>query len=722
MYEGSNRTPRRIGFVQLLILFSTFLLVVAFFFLHLFVFPLTLQVGQVVPYTIASPLDTEWVDSEVYEDIMTRAREGDRFLDTTVREVAASEMNKMFSKIYTLRASELPLESKVEQLENRYPPNNIQLQQLLICDEDRLVKFQTEAVSLLKKYMDGPLNTEDVNIIQENALKGSHPLEKELAISFIRPNLMQYQTDKPEELFKDYFTFKMNKGDIIISEGQVVTRQVLDKHAAVSQGRMKQDRLTFAGLTLMFLIILALWVYYLTKYKRSIIENPASLSTVFGIMVLCLAVSLVIIRIPFQSFYYAVSLPLMVGSILTCVIFDPIFALYLYGSLALLISWLFSFNTDLLIFNIVGVVAPPAFLNRFSDRKRIIKLGFILAAINIYLVGIVILVGVQVYSISPFVIAGACGIAAAIFAIGSQGLLDQIAVPLTRTKLTDLCDTNSSLLHQLMLKAPGTYNHSLVMAQMAEEAARSLGADFLLARVGALYHDIGKIAQPQFFAENIRDLSKNPHNRLEPKSSYNIIIKHIEGGVELARKSKLPREIIDFIVTHHGTSVMKYFYQAALDCSAANSVSLDEYSYPGPIPFTIETTIINLADSVEAIVRARELSERDEIREVVESVIDEKIKTGQLADSEVSVKALTTIGDVFVSVLAGIYHGRVKYPEDIARENALKSEGEIDASNEGTAPSEQIETSGGAVEENRHNPGTESGAEILDAESFLGEE
>jgi hypothetical protein len=662
-----NGRTRRIP-TNALIGLITFVAVVGLFYSHLFVFPIKLQIGQLVPFTIASPSNAEWVDSAEYARVMSEAEQG-WILDPTVADQAVDELNSFFEELRELAKNELPIQSRVQQLGLKYPVDEVVIQKLFTSDPDATTEVQTEAAKLLRQYLATRMDLDKISMLQRNLDRVYVSQAEQIAVWLLRPNIFVYQADNPAELFRDFFTFHMKKGDIIISEGQQVTQQVLDKLAAVTDAMRKQDFLTFIGLTLMFFLQMILWLYYLMRFKKHLWRNTQSLFTMSLLLIVSLAACLVIIRIPFPHFFYAVSLPLIIGSVLFCVIFDSIFALYLFGSLSLLVSWLFNFNTDLLIFNVVGVVAPPVFLSRMSERSSIIKLGFVLAAINCYLIGVVVLVGVQSFSFTPFLIGALSGIAASIIALGSQLFLDLLAVPLTRTKLADLADSNSPLLQRLMLKAPGTYNHSLVMSQMAEEAARAIGADALLAKVGALYHDVGKLVQPQFFAENLQDLEKNPHNKLEPRSSYHIIIQHIEKGVELARKHRLPEEIIKFITTHHGTSVMKYFYHQAAEGEGSSVVDPKEFSYLGPNPVSPETTIVCLADSTEAITRARELSTEQSIREAINEVIEEKLRTGQLADSEVCVSDLSKISDAFAHVLTGIYHSRVKYPDDENKEN-----------------------------------------------------
>ena len=266
------------------------------------------------------------------------------------------------------------------------------------------------------------------------------------------------------------------------------------------------------------------------------------------------------------------------------------------------------------------------------------------------------------------------GVFASSFTLVIYYLLGQLFGVTTSLQLLEISRPNHPLLRQLLLKAPGTYHHTLIVSNMAEEAAVAIGADPLLTRVGSYYHDIGKIVRPYFFIENNTD-GENPHDRIDPYTSARIIISHVPDGVELAEKYRLPPAIIDFIREHHGTTRVEYFYHKAVQM-ADDPSSVDEsaFRYPGPKPHTRETAILMLADSSEATVRAMRPQTRDEMLEIIRSVINRRLMSGQLDDSPLTLKDLSQITEAFARVLQGIHHPRVKYPgEEKPRASASQS-------------------------------------------------
>ena len=226
----------------------------------------------------------------------------------------------------------------------------------------------------------------------------------------------------------------------------------------------------------------------------------------------------------------------------------------------------------------------------------------------------------------------------------------------------ELADTNQPLLRQLAEKAPGTFQHSLQVANLAEESIYKVGGSPLLVRTGALYHDIGKMNNPAYFIEN-QSKGFNPHEKHEFDESANIIVSHVEDGIELARKHKLPEQIIDFIRTHHGTTKVQYFYQNYLKKHPDEKVDLSKFTYPGPRPFSIETAVLMMADSVEAASRSLSEHDEDSIAKLVDGIIDNQMKEGQFDLVDLTFRQITTIKEVFKQKLGNIYHVRVKYPD-----------------------------------------------------------
>jgi putative nucleotidyltransferase with HDIG domain len=271
------------------------------------------------------------------------------------------------------------------------------------------------------------------------------------------------------------------------------------------------------------------------------------------------------------------------------------------------------------------------------------------------------------------------GVGSSVFALGTYHLLGRAANVVTPLQLMELAHPNQPLLHRLMREAPGTYHHSIVVSNLAEVAAEDIGADPLLARVGAYYHDVGKMLRPYFFTDNQHERS-NVHDNLDARTSATIIIDHVREGAKLAREHKLPEQVIDFIQQHHGTNLVSFFYQRALrEDSDAN---IEDFRYPGPKPQTCEAGIMMLADGVEATVRARAQSGKlqpvrpDEeggrregglqsISEVVDQIVTERVGSGQLDECPLTLRDIAIIKASFVKTLQGIYHPRVDYPQSL---------------------------------------------------------
>jgi putative nucleotidyltransferase with HDIG domain len=235
----------------------------------------------------------------------------------------------------------------------------------------------------------------------------------------------------------------------------------------------------------------------------------------------------------------------------------------------------------------------------------------------------------------------------------------------TSLQLMELARPTHPLLRELLLKAPGTYHHSILVSNLAEEAASRIGADPLLARVGAYYHDVGKIVRPYFFVDNQVE-GINVHERLDPRTSAQIVISHVKDGLDLAKKYRLPSKVRDFIPQHQGTGLATYFYCKARE-GEGDTVNEENFRYPGPKPQTKETAIVMLADSCEAVVRAERPASLEEIEELVRKVISSKMLDGQLDECDLTLRDLDGIRDAFVSILQGVFHPRIKYPEEAGK-------------------------------------------------------
>ena len=227
-------------------------------------------------------------------------------------------------------------------------------------------------------------------------------------------------------------------------------------------------------------------------------------------------------------------------------------------------------------------------------------------------------------------------------------------------RLIELSNPNHPLLKKILTEAPGTYHHSIMVANLAESACEAIGANGLLARVGCYYHDIGKTIRPKFFIENQMNI-ENPHDRLPPEASKNIIMSHVTDGAELLRKHRLPKEIVDIAEQHHGTTLLKYFYYKVKQ--SGEDVTEDEYRYPGPKAQTKESAIVGIADSVEAAVRSLSQPTPEQIEELVRKIISDRLQDNQFNECDLTFKELEKVTNSLCESLKGIFHSRIEYPE-----------------------------------------------------------
>ncbi len=310
-----------------------------------------------------------------------------------------------------------------------------------------------------------------------------------------------------------------------------------------------------------------------------------------------------------------------------------------------------------------GGVAGSLFVWKARWRSRIIAAGFFTGLIQM-------LTGLSVaYANKPDVLVKFCGIQmvngflCAFLVASALPLFEYLFKVVTDVSLLELADFNHPLLKRLVLEAPGTYHHSLMVGNLSEMAAEAVRANALLARVGAYYHDIGKLSKPEYFSEN-QDRYTSKHDNLSASMSKLVIMDHVKNGVELARKNHLNREIVDFITQHHGTSLVYYFYRRAIEEQRVKEdVQEEVFRYPGPKPQSKETAIVLLADSVEAACRALEEPTAERIADIVHRIINNKFIDGQLDHCDLTLKDLERIAATFIHILAGFYHSRVDYPE-----------------------------------------------------------
>lgn len=355
-------------------------------------------------------------------------------------------------------------------------------------------------------------------------------------------------------------------------------------------------------------------------------------------------------------------------AMLVSLLFGQRMALVMAGLFALLVGWLTMGSLEMMAYALSGSLIGLLKLRRGEHLVNFVVAAGYVVAVNLLVVLIFALAAPQIDLISTAqsailaIVNGLVTATTTLIGIYLIGLLFGVVTPL---QLIELSRPTHPLLRQLLLKAPGTYHHTLIVSNMAERAAEAIGADSLLTRVGTYYHDVGKTIRPYFFIEN-RTEGPDPHARLDPYTSAQVIISHVKDGVELARKHRLPQRIIDFIPEHHGTLMVSYFYhQAVRQAGSPEKVDKAAFRYPGPKPQSRETAIAMLADGAEATVRSRRSASVEEIEQIVAESMDSRLASGQLDECTLTMDDLRLIRQAFVDVLRGLQHPRISYPAEV---------------------------------------------------------
>ncbi|HEY0738563.1 MAG TPA: HDIG domain-containing protein [Herpetosiphonaceae bacterium] len=465
------------------------------------------------------------------------------------------------------------------------------------------------------------------------------------------------------------------KGENIVREGDVVSAETYEK--------LQEFGLVFgAGGTgallqqfLLGLLVAWLFAMYLYRYQIDLWRNHRGLIVIGAVIAATVLAGRLVVPL-WESAPYA--FPLATLAILLTVLFNGSIGLLAMLTVAPLIGLQTEQSIGLTLTLMLGSAAGVYVAQRAMRSISFVWVGLAVAFFT--------MLGAVVFWLDPLaewpgalnivLFSVLNGAQASVLALGTYHILGRLANVVTPLQLMELAHPNHPLLHRLMREAPGTYHHSIVVSNLAEVAAENIGADPLLARVGAYYHDVGKILRPYFFTDNQHERA-NVHEVLDPKTSATIIIDHVREGAKLAREHGLPEQVVDFIPQHHGTNLVSFFYQRALQ--EDGDTDIEEFRYPGPKPQTREAGIMMLADGVEATVRARvqsgklragrptddERSQRgtQTIGEVVEQIVNERLQSGQLDECPLTMRDIAIIKESFINTLQGIYHPRVDYPQ-----------------------------------------------------------
>jgi len=507
----------------------------------------------------------------------------------------------------------------------------------------------------------------------------------------IKPNLTFNKNEteqrkiKTKEGVKPVF-YQVKKGEIIVREGEIIKNEHLVKMNAFQEVR-KYNNLILTSLGLILLVVLLGYTVYNFSLK-DFIHPPLKnkdlffLSINIGAVVLltklstliCEAVSDRFSFIPFDSCLYAI--PIASGAMLISIILDIRIALIFSVVVSIFAGILIENRLEFFIFPLIGSIVATHGVIQARLRTTLIKAGSIVGLTNIITIISFNMVKGQLFTfitLFDIVFGFIGGLLAGFVVIGITPLIESLFGYTTDIKLLELANLDNPILRELIVQAPGTYHHSIIVGTLVEAAAKSINANPLLARVSAYYHDIGKIKKPLYFIEN-QGRIENKHEKLAPSMSSLILLSHTKDGVEIAKASKLGQPIIDIIRQHHGTSLISFFYQKAKNKGNPELQPVDEkdYRYPGPKPQTKEAGLVLLADAVEAASKTLPDPSSSRIQGMVQRIINNMFADGQLNECELTLKDLNEIAKSFNKILTGIFHHRVDYPEPAYKEGAGK--------------------------------------------------
>ncbi len=461
----------------------------------------------------------------------------------------------------------------------------------------------------------------------------------------------------------DPVTMTVEQGQAILRQGDLV--EPLDIEILGALGLLKpqvkwQDVI---GHTLLALLVTVFLGVYLFTKNRPLWDRRNTLILISGLFLGFAAIARMMVpgHTVLPYLFPAAALGLLIGTL-----FDGALALFISFLLAVLVGAMGGGSLELAVYAFAGSAAAVFSAQRVERLSAFVVAGMVATLANWVTILAFRLPGHQYDWLGLATLFGAGllngGVSAMVALLGYFTLGNLLDIP-TALRLMDLARPTHPVMRQLLLKAPGSYHHSILVSNLAEEAAERVGADPLLARVGAYYHDIGKTVRPYFFVDNQVD-GENVHDRLDAETSAHIIVSHVKDGVDLARKYNLPERIVDFIAEHHGTTLTGYFYKRAQNAAGEGNPPPDpeRFRYPGPRPHSKETAIVMLADACEAAVRSARPAKAEETAELVGRIIAERLEAGQLDDSNLTLRDIDKIRKAFTATLQGVFHPRVRYP------------------------------------------------------------
>jgi len=483
------------------------------------------------------------------------------------------------------------------------------------------------------------------------------------AKAVLKPNStvdIELTESKKEEAYQNAKKIKVNisEGSRIVSVGDIVTEdrlKVLEELNLLETGKF--DFVFAAGIFMILLLLASLLILYMNFFCRKVLASRSDIILISVIILLTLIVAMV------MNVYSPLLIPVFIAAMLISILVDVKLAIVVNFILAIAISFITKGNLTFMYMAIISGSFSAFIVARANQRSKLSAAGIFIAGINILIIASMGIISESTIRtvVRECMLASINGVVSIILTIGLLPFLESTFNIITPLKLLELANPNQPIIKRLLMEAPGTYHHSLMVGNLAEVATEAIEGNALLARVGAYYHDIGKLKRPNFFMEN--QLSDNPHDRMTANLSTLVITSHTQDGVEMAEKYKIPLAIRDIIAQHHGTTLVAYFYHKAKKNDRGESVKQEDFRYSGPKPTSKEAAVVMLADAVEAAVRSMIDKTEGKIEGLVRKIIKDKLDDGQLDMCELTLKDMDDIAKGFMRVFSGFFHEREEYPD-----------------------------------------------------------
>lgn len=636
--------------------------------------------GDVVRHDIRSPQKVSYISqirTKEERDRAERAIGPIMVPDTVVSNQQKERLLDAGGRLSEIRRESATIQQKrdlIQKIPGLTLPSSV-IDDILGFDEPTWRTVLSEAAVVLDAVMKEKITDQKIDEV-----KGKIP-------SFVSPQLSSAQAAAAIKLVENYVrsnqvvdedaTAKAKKaarenvqpvrltlelGEMILRDGDIVKATDLEKLEAAGLRNPNLQWEDLLGTVMLVFVLISYTAFYLLFFQPSILANGRRLA-LLG-LVIVLAVLAAKLMMPGRELWGYLFLPTAAAAMLVSTLLSPQLAVITTVLISVLVGFITNFSLEMTTLSLAsGLVG-------LLGARRIERMhAFFLTGLAVALVNFTVILAFELFArdVEPsrmlilLALASANGALSAALTFGTFSFLGHIFGITTSIGLMELAHPTHPLFHRLLTDAPGTYHHSMVVANLAERAAQQIGADGLLCRVGAYYHDVGKVVRPYFFIENQE--GHNVHDQLKPHNSAQIIASHVKDGLELARRYGLPSKVHDIIEQHHGTHLVAYFYQQACQNSNGDTIDEQQFRYPGPRPQTREAGIIMLADSVEAVVRSSRDQSSEHISSLVRKVIADRMADGQLDDCDLTFREIDQVRNAFITVLQGIFHPRIEYPE-----------------------------------------------------------